>query len=237
MSPIDRKLYFAYGSNMNDEQMAFRCPDAEAVGTVRLEGYRLAFCGKGGRGVATILPEAGSHVDGVLWHISAADEKSLDRYEGYPFLYTKETLPVSCKDGSEVSVMAYVMTAPSRDIPASPPLPISMEFWKDAASTASMAARFWTLPSNQLKLSFSLPLRKSSAGRSVRRENCENETMRPAGLPGGVQHRYGRAGCRGPAERRANHHKKRMNWPRMRTRNSSSKNRLSRTASATSTRR
>ena len=39
MSPIDRKLYFAYGSNMNDEQMAFRCPDAEAVGTVRLEGY------------------------------------------------------------------------------------------------------------------------------------------------------------------------------------------------------
>lgn len=120
MSPIDRKLYFAYGSNMNDEQMAFRCPDAEAVGTVRLEGYRLAFCGKGGRGVATILPEAGSHVDGVLWHISAADEKSLDRYEGYPFLYTKETLPVSCKDGSEVSVMAYVMTAPSRDIPAKP---------------------------------------------------------------------------------------------------------------------
>ena len=95
---------------MNDEQMAFRCPDAEAVGTVRLEGYRLAFCGKGGRGVATILPEAGSHVDGVLWHISAADEKSLDRYEGYPFLYTKETLPAGCKDGSEVSVMAYAVS-------------------------------------------------------------------------------------------------------------------------------
>lgn len=39
MIPIDSKLYFAYGSNMNDEQMEFRCPDAEAVGTVCLEGY------------------------------------------------------------------------------------------------------------------------------------------------------------------------------------------------------
>lgn len=37
-------LYFAYGSNMNLNQMAFRCPDAEVVDTVRLEGYRLAFC-------------------------------------------------------------------------------------------------------------------------------------------------------------------------------------------------
>lgn len=29
---------------MNLNQMAFRCPDAEVVDTVRLEGYRLAFC-------------------------------------------------------------------------------------------------------------------------------------------------------------------------------------------------
>ena len=40
----NEKLYFAYGSNMNLNQMAFRCPDAEVVDTVRLEGYRLAFC-------------------------------------------------------------------------------------------------------------------------------------------------------------------------------------------------
>ena len=35
----EEKLYFAYGSNMNLNQMAFRCPDAEVVDTVRLEGY------------------------------------------------------------------------------------------------------------------------------------------------------------------------------------------------------
>ena len=63
----NEKLYFAYGSNMNLNQMAFRCPDSEVVDTVRLEGYRLAFCmNGGGNGVATILPEKGSCVDGVL---------------------------------------------------------------------------------------------------------------------------------------------------------------------------
>ena len=80
MSKTKEKLYFAYGSNMNLNQMAFRCPDAEVVESVRLEGYRLAFrTNGGGNGVATILPEEGSYVDGVLWRISERDEQHLDR--------------------------------------------------------------------------------------------------------------------------------------------------------------
>lgn len=39
----EKTLYFAYGSNLNLDQMARRCPDAEPVGRVRLDGYRLAF--------------------------------------------------------------------------------------------------------------------------------------------------------------------------------------------------
>lgn len=51
--------YFAYGSNMNLDQMAYRCPAASVVEPVHLEGYRLTFCGRGkGSGVATILPES-----------------------------------------------------------------------------------------------------------------------------------------------------------------------------------
>ena len=76
---MSNELYFAYGSNMNLNQMAFRCPDAEVIESVQVEGYRLAF--RGG-GVATILPEEGSRVEGVLWRVSADDERSLDRYEG-----------------------------------------------------------------------------------------------------------------------------------------------------------
>ena len=70
-------------------------PGRQLVDTVRLEGYRLAFrMNGGGHGVATILPEPGSFVDGVLWRISERDEQSLDHYEGFPRLYGKE--PVTC---------------------------------------------------------------------------------------------------------------------------------------------
>lgn len=118
---IKEKLYFAYGSNMNENQMAFRCPDAQVVGTVRLEGYRLTFAGNGGgRGVATILPEKGSYVDGVLWRISARDEQYLDRYEEFPLLYGKETVSVRASDGKQIPVMAYTMNAPYRNTPALP---------------------------------------------------------------------------------------------------------------------
>ena len=51
------KLYFAYGSNINLDQMAQRCPDAQVVGPVTLENYELLFRGNlRGAGVATIAP-------------------------------------------------------------------------------------------------------------------------------------------------------------------------------------
>ena len=33
---MSKKEYFAYGSNLNFEQMAYRCPEATAVGTAKL---------------------------------------------------------------------------------------------------------------------------------------------------------------------------------------------------------
>ncbi len=35
--------YIAYGSNMVQEQMAFRCPDARLIGTGYIAGARLEF--------------------------------------------------------------------------------------------------------------------------------------------------------------------------------------------------
>lgn len=108
---------------MNLGQMAIRCPDAEVIGTVRLEGYRLSFAGGGDRGVATILPCPGSHVDGVLWEISEADEQRLDHYEGFPRLYGKEPVTVRDKAGAVREVMAYTMNPPYRDERAMPNVP------------------------------------------------------------------------------------------------------------------
>ena len=58
----DGKLYFAYGSNINLEQMAYRCPDASVVGPVTLEGWELLFR-RGG--FATIAPKEGEQVTGL----------------------------------------------------------------------------------------------------------------------------------------------------------------------------
>lgn len=117
-------LYFAYGSNMNLDQMEFRCPAAEVVGNVRLDGYRLTFCSRNpDSGVATILPQKGSHVDGVLWKITQDCEKSLDHYEGYPYLYGKETIHVQAADGMLLESMVYVMNAPYKTAPG-PAIPV-----------------------------------------------------------------------------------------------------------------
>lgn len=100
------KLYGAYGSNMNIEQMKYRCPDARIVGTSMIDGYELVFRGRSERGgVATIEPKDDCNVPIVVWEISKSDEKNLDIYEGFPRLYIKKNFNVR-KFGD---VMVYVM--------------------------------------------------------------------------------------------------------------------------------
>ena len=101
------KYYLAYGSNLNKEQMKHRCPDAEAVGHSVIEGYRLVFR----RGYLTVEEAEGQHVPVGIWRITAADEKALDRYEGYPKFYRKETFPMRFEGSFRVDVpcLIYIM--------------------------------------------------------------------------------------------------------------------------------
>jgi gamma-glutamylcyclotransferase (GGCT)/AIG2-like uncharacterized protein YtfP len=118
---MDERLYFAYGSNINRDQMAVRCPAATPVCPVALDNYRLTFRGNlGMSGVATILPAQGEKVYGLLWKITPACELSLDRYEGYPRLYGKEQVVVRDRDGQRYSVMVYTMARELYLDPAEP---------------------------------------------------------------------------------------------------------------------
>lgn len=103
-----KKLYVAYGSNLNMEQMKYRCPTAKFYGVGELQGYELQFKGRANSAFATIAPKEGASVPVGLWEIQARDERNLDVYEGYPSHYFKED--VSVQMGSrEVSAMVYVM--------------------------------------------------------------------------------------------------------------------------------
>ena len=60
-NPARDRFYIAYGSNLNIEQMARRCPTAEIVGTAFLRNWRLMFRGKN-TAVATVEKHDGSQV-------------------------------------------------------------------------------------------------------------------------------------------------------------------------------
>ena len=103
-----RKLYIAYGSNLNKEQMARRCPTARYVGTGMVEGYELKFKGRPDGAYATIDPKKGGRVPVAIWEIQPYDEFRLHQYEGYPNHYFTRNIPVKIGN-HEVTGMVYIM--------------------------------------------------------------------------------------------------------------------------------
>jgi hypothetical protein len=99
-------LYFAYGSNMDKEQMRRRCPGAEIAGVASLRDYRFII---NNRGYATLLPAPGSEVPGVLWRLQPSDEAALDCYEGYPAgLYDKGYRSIYDTAGNRLQAPVYI---------------------------------------------------------------------------------------------------------------------------------
>ncbi|MBF0482187.1 MAG: gamma-glutamylcyclotransferase [Desulfovibrionaceae bacterium] len=75
--------YFAYGSDMNAQQITTRCAKPVAVGAARLAGYRLAFYGYSRTwdgGLETVVPDPGREVLGVLYALNLADWERLDQW-------------------------------------------------------------------------------------------------------------------------------------------------------------
>ena len=105
---MSKRLYVAYGSNLNIRQMKYRCPTAKLYGTGVIDNYELQFKGQPHGAFATIAPKDGSSVPIAVWEIQARDEMSLDRYEGYPSHYFKQNVLVQL-DGEEVNAMVYIM--------------------------------------------------------------------------------------------------------------------------------
>lgn len=105
-------LYFAYGSNLDPDQMRERCPTHHVVGLGELRDHRVIFpltSHDWGGGVASIGVAHGESVWGMVYELSDTDLATLDRYEGYRGpgdqhnVYDRETvsvLLVRADDGS-----------------------------------------------------------------------------------------------------------------------------------------
>ena len=105
---IRDRLYVAYCSNLNFEQMKYHCPIAKLYGVGTIYGYELQFKGSSHSAFATIAPKEDASVPVAVWKIKSRDELSLDRYEGYPSHYFKQNVSVQLH-GEEVSAMVYIM--------------------------------------------------------------------------------------------------------------------------------
>jgi gamma-glutamylcyclotransferase (GGCT)/AIG2-like uncharacterized protein YtfP len=107
--------YFAYGSHMDSSRMARMCPSARVSGIGILFDYRFNI-NQGG--LATLAPEAGKQVYGVLWALSDGDMLRLDEYEDVASgLYSRVPVKVTLMRGAVSNAFVYVA---ANDKPGSP---------------------------------------------------------------------------------------------------------------------
>src|SRR5262249_2989067 len=107
-------LYFAYGSNMSRAPMRARCPTAREAGTATLAGHRLIITTDG---YASVVPEPGGIVHGLLWRLAPRDLAALNAYESLDTgLYRVVTLPVRA-EGRQLAAMVYVARSRTAGLP------------------------------------------------------------------------------------------------------------------------
>ena len=104
-----KRLYIAYGSNLSRRQMKNRWPESVEIGTGVINHYELLFKLSKTGFYATIEEKEDSTVPVLVWEISSKDEKSLDRYEGFPNCYKKKQLNVHMNTGEMVLGIVYVL--------------------------------------------------------------------------------------------------------------------------------
>ena len=138
--------YFAYGSNMDWTQMRERCPSARFVGIAKLPEHSLVFPRKSikrGCGVAGVTEAAGDDVWGVVYEIdNPKDEKTLDRCEGVPKNYRKETRFVYLRSQLELPFEVSIYFPIKQD---NPPLPNA-----EYKSLIVGGAKLWQLPTDYI---------------------------------------------------------------------------------------
>jgi gamma-glutamylcyclotransferase (GGCT)/AIG2-like uncharacterized protein YtfP len=106
---VSRVLYFAYGSNLDADQLATRCPTSEARFRARLRDHRLDFTHFSSHwvgGAADVLPHSGDEVWGFVYEMDETDLTLLDRFEGG---YDRVVLWVEADDGRDHRTISYTV--------------------------------------------------------------------------------------------------------------------------------
>jgi len=104
-----QRLYIAYGSNLNLEQMSRRCPGAKPYSRGYLMNWELIYRGSKTGAYLSIRKKQGAMTPVLLWKITRMDEWNLDLYEGYPTFYYKDEVMVDTALYGKKKGMVYIM--------------------------------------------------------------------------------------------------------------------------------
>ena len=137
-------LYFAYGSNLNWQQMKKeRCPGSKYVKPHILKGYKLIFSHRNPNnkyGHANIEKNNNFSVPGAIWSLTKFHESILDEYEAVnynPPYYYKEYFRWKGK-----KVLVYIQKIYTKRKPSSSYLHTIIEGYKDCnLDTSSLKKR------------------------------------------------------------------------------------------------
>jgi gamma-glutamylcyclotransferase (GGCT)/AIG2-like uncharacterized protein YtfP len=136
--------YFAYGSNMDWEQMQRRCPSSKFVCVARLADYHFAI-GRHSRlrhcGTATIAARHGSEVWGIVYDVSEEDLVALDAFEDG---YRREQLSVTALNDGHHPIQALVYIADREER-----VPLPNAGYKRHILDGG---RYWRLPASYLAM-------------------------------------------------------------------------------------
>ena len=116
--------FFAYGGNLAKSAMNSRAGGFINATPAKLPGFSLAFAGQDSRpaefGVATIMWNGSTSVDGALYYLTPGQMAALDKQAGEPDFYRRTEVKAILPDGSIADAQAYILAgnthlaAPSR---------------------------------------------------------------------------------------------------------------------------
>jgi gamma-glutamylcyclotransferase (GGCT)/AIG2-like uncharacterized protein YtfP len=140
------ELYFAYGSNLDIDQVKQRCPDESDIRKIAvgyLPEHRLAFTQfypDWGGGVADVISSPNSKVWGILYELSLKALECLDQFEGYPTDYTRIRHTIMTLDGK--SYEGWVYSVVRKDGEFIPPSKRYMDIIKRNAKDAGFPQEY-----------------------------------------------------------------------------------------------
>jgi gamma-glutamylcyclotransferase len=113
--------YFAYGTNINRQQMQECCSGSEPISAATLPNYKLIFVSWSRQwrgGVASIKSARGEKVLGAIYDVTDECLRRLDKYEAG---YNRLKVIVFDEDGTALEAQTYIKTgqmeeaAPSKE--------------------------------------------------------------------------------------------------------------------------